>query len=178
MFLHTVATLRLEHSNPIMFHPQATFDEAGSRLITMVDELDPQTLQPARTFAFDVFDYSVPMFEGQDPRIYEQVSYTQGDEVKFNPIAVGPYVYVVGEVSGIQEYGVCGEMRGRIETNTLASLPCPSTAGGPTNAEFHGWVTGTNRIANVEIFLDGSSLGLATLTDTVRTDVPSQTPVQ
>src|SRR5262249_10883219 len=64
MFLHTLATLRIEHSNPIMFHRQATFDEASSRLITLVDELDQQTMQPARTFAFDVFDYAVPMFEG------------------------------------------------------------------------------------------------------------------
>ena len=69
----------------------------------MVDEMDPQTLQPARTFAFDVFDYDVPMFEGKDPREYEQVSYTQGDEVKFNPLAVGPFVYVIGEVSGLAE---------------------------------------------------------------------------
>ncbi|HUJ12955.1 MAG TPA: hypothetical protein VL284_04110 [Thermoanaerobaculia bacterium] len=179
MFLHTVATLRLEHSNPIMFHPQATFDEAGSRLITMVDELDPQTLQPARTFAFDVFDYSIPMFEGTDPRVYEQVSYTTGDEVKWNPTAVGPYVYVVGELTGVQEYGVCGQMTGRIETTTLASLPCPTTTGGPTVAELHGWVTGATRIANVELFLDGNSLGSGALTnDVARTDIPSTTPVQ
>jgi hypothetical protein len=179
MFLHTVATLRIEHSNPIMFHPQATFDEAGSRLITMVDELDPQTLQPARTFAFDVFDYSVPMYEGQDPRIYEQVSYTQGDEVKFNPIAVGPYVYVVGQMTGVQEYGVCGQMTGRIETTTLASLPCPTTTGGPTIAEFHGWVTGATRISNVQLYLDGNLLGSGTITNDVpRTDIPSTTPVQ
>jgi hypothetical protein len=178
MFLHTLATLRLEHSNPIMFHRQATFDEASSRLITMVDELDPQTLQPARTFAFDVFDYSVPMFEGSDPREYEQVSYTQTDEVKYNPAAVGPFIYVVGEVSGIQEYGVCGQMEGRIETTTLASLPCPTTTGGPTVAELHGWVTGANKIANVELFLDGSSLGAVSTNDVMRTDIPSSTPVQ
>lgn len=179
LFFHTVATLRLEHSNPIMFHPQATFDEAGSRLITMVDELDPQTLKPARTFAFDVFDYNVPMFEGTDPRMYEQVSYTQGDEVKFNPTAVGPFVYVVGALTGVQEYGVCGQMTGRIETNSLGSLPCPTTAGGPTVAELHGWVTGATRIANVELFLDGNSLGSGTLTnDVARTDIPSTTPVQ
>jgi len=178
MFLHTLATLRLEHSNPIMFHRQATFDEATSRLITLVDEMDPQTLQPARTFAFDVFDYSVPMFEGADPRQYEQVSYTTTDEVKYNPVAVGPFVYVVGELSGIQEYGVCGQMEGRIETNSLASLPCPLTVGAPTNAEFHGWVTGMNRIANVELFLDGSSLGTVSPSDVVRTDIPSSTPVQ
>ncbi len=178
MFLHTIATLRLEHSNPIMFHRQATFDEASSRLITMVDELDPQTLQPARTFAFDVFDYIVPMFEGIDPREYEQVSYTEGDEVKYNPVAVGPYVYVVGEMTGVQEYGVCGQMMGRIETTTVAGLPCPSTTGGPTVAEFHGWVTGATRIANVELFLDGSTLGAVSTNDPPRTDIPAQTPVQ
>ena len=178
MFLHTLATLRLEHANPIMFHRQATFDEASSRLITMVDELDPQTLQPARTFAFDVFDYIVPMFEGSDPRQYEQVSYTTTDEVKYNPLPVGPFVYVVGEVSGIQEYGVCGQMTGRIETTTLAALPCPSTTGGPTVAEFHGWVTGTVRIANVQLFIDGQPAGTVSPSDPPRTDIPSATPVQ
>jgi hypothetical protein len=179
LFLHTLATLRLEHSNPIMFHPQATYDEAGTRLITMVDEMDPQTQQPARTFAFDVFDFTIPMFEGTDPRIYEQVSYTQGDEVKFNPTAVGPFVYVVGQLTGVQEYGVCGHMTGRIETTALASLPCPTTTGGPTVAEFHGWVTGATRIANVQLFLDGNLLGPGTITnDVARTDIPSTTPVQ
>ena len=178
MFFHSIATLGIEHSNPIMFHRQASFDEASSRLITMIDELDPQTLKPARTFAFDVFDYGVPMFEGSDPREYEQVSYTQGDEVKYNPIAVGPYVYVVGEITGVQEYGVCGQMVGRIETNSLAGLACPTTTGGPTVAELHGWVTGATRIANVELFLDGSSLGAVSTSDPPRTDIPSSTPVQ
>jgi hypothetical protein len=178
MFLHTVATLRLEHSNPIMFHPQAAFDESSGRLITMIDEMDPQTLQPARTFAFDVFDYGVPIFEGKDPREYEQVSYTQGDEVKYNPLAVGPYVYVVGEMTGVQEYGVCGQMTGRIEFDSVTALVCPTTTGGPTIAELHGWVTGATRIANVELFLDGSSIGAVSPTDTARIDVPSTTPVQ
>lgn len=171
MFLHTLATLRIEHSNPIMFHRQATFDEASGRLITMVDEMDPQTLQPARTFAFDVFDYIVPMFEGKDPREYEQVSYTQTDEVKYNPLAVGPNVYVIGEISGLQEYGACGQMTGRIEWTSTAALPC----GG---ADIHGWVTGATRIANVEVFLDGGSLGSATLYGPDRIDIPSTTPVQ
>ena len=171
MFFHTIATLRGEHSNPIMFHRQATFDEASGRLITMVDELDPQTLLPARTFAFDVFDYSVAMFEGKDPREYEQVSYTQGDEVKYNPLAVGANVFVIGEVTGLQQYGVCGQMAGRIEWTSTAALPC----GG---ADVHGWVTGATRLANVEIFLDSGSLGSATLFGPDRIDVPSTTPVQ
>lgn len=178
MFFHTVATLRMEHSNPIMFHRQATFDETGSRLITMVDEMDPQTLLPARTFAFDVFDYGVPMFEGMDPRQYEQVSYTQGDEVKYNPLSVGPYIYVVGEMTGVQEYGVCGQMRGRIEWDGLQALVCPRNTGDPTVAELHGWVTGATRIANVELFLDGASVGAVSPTDPARIDVPSTTPVQ
>ena len=171
MFLHTLATLRLEHGNPIMFHRQATYDEANGRLITMVDEMNPLTLQPARTFAFDVFDYIVPMFEGKDPREYEQVSYTQGDEIKYNPLAVGPFVYVVGETTGVQEYGACGQMTGRIEWAGLAGLPC----GG---ADVHGWVTGATRIANVEFFLDGGSLGPATLFGPDRIDIPSTTPIQ
>src|SRR5205809_6841095 len=118
------------------------------------------------------------MFEGSDPRQYEQVSYTDTDEVKYNPAAVGPFIYVVGEVSGIQEYGVCGQMTGRIETNSLASLPCPTTTGGPTVAEFHGWVTGTVRIANVQLFIDGNPAGTVAPSDPPRTDIPSATPVQ
>ncbi len=168
--LHTLATLRVDRTNPIAFHHQAWIDDAAGRLITMVDEVDPHTLQPARTFAFDTFDYAVPMYEGKDPRLYEQVSYTQIDEVKFNPVAVGPYVYVIGERSGLQSYGVCGQMDGRIEWEAPFALPC----GG---AEIHGWITGATKIANVELFLDGGSLGAATLTGPPRTDVPSTTPV-
>jgi hypothetical protein len=168
--LHTTATLRIEHANPIIFHPQATFDEAGSRLITMIDELDPQTLKPARTFAFDVFDYGVPMYEGRDPRVYEQVSFTQGDEVKWNPTAVGTLVYVVGEMTGMQTYGACGQMTGKIEFDSVSSTPC----GG---AEVHGWVTGALKIANVELFIDGASLGAASLSGPPRIDIPSTTPV-
>ena len=168
--LHTLATLTVDRTNPIAFHHQAWIDDAAGRLIAMVDEIDPHTLKPARTFAFDTFDYAVPMYEGSDPRIYEQVSYTLIDEVKYNPVAVGPYVYVIGERSGLQSYGVCGQMDGRIEWTTPQALPC----GG---AEIHGWVTGATKIANVEIFLDGGSLGAATLTGPPRTDVPSTTPV-
>ena len=169
--LHTLAALRNERSNPIAFHHQAFIDDVNGRLITMVDEMDLHTLQPARTFAFDTFDYAVPMYEGTDPRIYEQVSYTMIDEVKFNPVAVGPYVYVIGELSGLQSYGVCGQMTGRIEWDNPQSLPC---GGG----EIHGWVTGATKIANVELFLDGGSLGAANLTGPPRTDIPSTTPVQ
>lgn len=168
--LHTLATLRVGRTNPIAFHHQAWIDDNAGRLITMVDEIDPHTLQPARTFAFDTFDYAVPMFEGSDPREYEQVSYTQVDEVKYNPVAVGPYIYVIGELSGLQSYGVCGQMDGRIEWDSPLSLPC----GG---AEIHGWVTGATKIANVEVFLDGGSLGAATLTGPPRIDIPSATPV-
>ena len=91
--------------------------------------------------------------------------------MKYNPLAVGPFVYVVGEVSGVQEYGACGQMVGRIEWSGLAALPC----GG---ADIHGWVTGATRIANVEFFLDGGSVGSATLFGPPRTDVASTTQVQ
>ena len=168
--LHTLATLTVDRTNPIAFHHQAWIDDQAGRLITMIDEIDPHTQLPARTIAFDTFDYAVPMYEGHDPRLYEQVSYTTIDEVKYNPVAVGPYIYVIGERSGLQSYGVCGQMDGRIEWDTPQSLPC----GG---AEIHGWVTGTTKIANVELFLDGGSLGAATLTGPPRTDVPSTTPV-
>jgi hypothetical protein len=168
--LHTTANLQVDRSNPIVFHPQAVFDQANGRLITMIDELDYLTLQPARTIAFDVFDYATAMLEGSDPRQYEQVSYTQGDEVKWNPLSVGSLVYVVGELTGTQTYGACGIMTGKIEFDTITGTVC----GG---AEIHGWVTGTLKITNVELFLDGGSLGSASLSGPPRTDIPSTTPV-
>jgi hypothetical protein len=167
---HSTANLQVERANPIVFHPQAAFDEANGRLITMIDELDYQTLQPARTIAFDVFDYATAMLEGRDPRQYEQVSYTQGDEVKWNPLSVGSLVYVVGEITGTQTYGACPLMTGRIEFDTVAGTVC----GG---SYIHGWVTGTLKITNVEVFLDGGSLGSASLTGPPRADIPSTTPV-
>jgi hypothetical protein len=167
---HSTANLQVERANPIIFHPQAAFDEANGRLITMIDELDYQTLQPARTIAFDVFDYATAMLEGRDPRQYEQVSYTQGDEVKWNPLSVGSLVYVVGEMTGTQTYGACGLMTGKIEFDSIAGTLC----GG---AEIHGWVTGTLKITNVELLLDGGSLGSASLSGPPRIDIPSTTPV-
>lgn len=168
---HSLATLQVGRANPIMFHPQAFIDDANARLITMVDEMDPERLQPARTIAFDVFDYAVPMIEGRDPRVYETVSYVQGDEVKYNPVAVGPVVYVVGETSGLQMYGSCGQMAGRIETDNVASLPCGGLA------YVHGWVTGAMKITGVELFLDNATLGPATIGTIPRIDIPSKTPV-
>jgi hypothetical protein len=167
---HSTANLQVERGNPIVFHPQAAFDEGNGRLITMIDELDYQTLQPARTIAFDVFDYATAMLEGRDPRQYEQVSYTQGDEVKWNPLSVGSLVYVVGELTGTQTYGACPLMTGRIEFDTIAGTVC----GG---SYIHGWVTGTMKITNVEVFLDGGTLGSASLTGPPRIDIPSTTPV-
>jgi len=166
---HTIGDLGIDRANPIVFHHSGWIDDQTGRLITMVDELDPNTLKPARTIAFDTFDYAVPMFEGSDPRAYEQISYTTTDEVKHNPVSVGPFVYVIGELSGLQSYGVCGQMSGRIEWDTPLALPC----GG---AEIHGWVTGATKIANVELFLDGGSLGPAKL-GPPRIDVDSTTPV-
>src|SRR5207244_10077816 len=100
--LHTVAPIDFERANRLVFHPQANIDEQSLRLVTMIDELDPQTLKPARTIAFDVFDYGVFMYEGSLPRVYEQISYLPtNDEVKYNPLSVGPLVYVVGEISGL-----------------------------------------------------------------------------
>lgn len=167
---HSTANLQVERANPIIFHPQAVFDEGNGRLITMIDELDYQTLQPARTIAFDVFDYATAMLEGRDPRQYEQVSYTLGDEVKWNPLSVGSLVYVVGEMTGTQTYGACPLMTGRIEFDSIAGTVC----GG---SEIHGWVTGTLKITNVELFLDGGSLGSASLSGPPRIDIPSTTPV-
>lgn len=163
-------SLQIDRANPVVFHPQGTFDEAGSRLIMMVDERDPQTLQPARTIAWDVYDFAVPQFEGNSPRVYETVSPLRPDEVKHNPLAVGPLVYTVGEMSGVQTWGACGQMTGRIELDSVANLVCGGTF-------IHGWVTGDQKIANVEIFLDSGSLGATQPNSVPRTDVPSRNPV-
>lgn len=171
MTLHTPATLEVNRANPIVFHNQGWIADQGPRLITMIDELDPNTLKPARTIAFDVFDYDTPMFEGNDMRLYEYVSYTQADEVKWNPVSVGANVFVVGETSGVDEYGACGQIVGKIDWDTTYSLIC----GG---AELHGWVTGDQKITNVEMFLDNTSLGSGQLTGPNRIDIPSRTPVQ
>lgn len=160
----------IDRANPIMFHPQGFIDDQNGRLITMIDERDPQTLQSARTIAFDVFDLTVPMYEGAFHRGYEDVSYTMPDEVKHNPVAVGNLVYTLGEMSGLQTWGACGIASGRIEWDNLSSIFCAST-------EIRGWVTGRDRIANVEIFLDGSSLGPAIISGPARIDIPSRTPV-
>lgn len=144
----------VDRSNPLMFHPEAWFDT--TRLIAMVDEKDPLTGRPARTIAFDVFDFTVPLYEGSADRIYENVSYTLVDEIKYSPIAAGPYVYVIGEVSGAQIYGVCGQIAGQIHFDGVNSLAC----GG---AELRGTVTGQQKIRSVEVYLDGNLLGTATL---------------
>ena len=169
--LHTVAPIGFGRANPVVFHWQGNIDEQSNRITTMIDELDPQTLKPARTIAFDVFDYGVFMYEGSLPRVYEQISYLpQNDEVKWNPLNVGPLVYVIGELSGLQTYGACGQMTGRIEFTGVGGLGC-------AGAELHGWVTGATKITNVEVFLDGGSLGSASITGPPRNDIPSTTPV-
>lgn len=167
---YTLPALTVERSNPIAFHWQGWIDDQTGRLITMVEERDPQTLLPARTAAFDVFDFNTPMYEGSDPRYYEAVSYLDDDEVKWNPVVVGPLVYVVGEQTGVTTYGMCGQMTGHVDWDGTSALNC----GG---AELRGWVTGDQKIANVEVFLDNGSLGAATLNLVPRPDVSSRTPV-
>ncbi|MHB0969109.1 MAG: LVIVD repeat-containing protein [Thermoanaerobaculia bacterium] len=152
--------------NPLMFHPDGWFMESG--LVMMVDEKNPATGKPARTVAFDVFDFTAPFWDGADDRTYENVSWMEFDEVKHDVMTVGPYVYVTGEKTGVQVYGVCNQMAGAIEFDTLSGLPC----GG---AEIHGWVTGETKITEVELFLDNASLGLASL-GKLRPDVSSRTP--
>jgi hypothetical protein len=161
--------LEIERSNPIRFHPQAFYDEANARLITLIEEINPINLQPARTIAFDVFDFTVPQFEGSVERIYEDVTMTMPDEVKYNPTAAGSSVFVIGAQSGLQEWGACNRVTGRIELDSVNYLTC----GG---AEIHGWVTGTQKIMAVELFLDNTSLGSATIGQIARNDVSSTTP--
>ncbi len=167
--IYTLPFETIDHANPIAFHPQAFIDEQNGRIVTMVDEINPQTLMPARTIAIDVFDFTVPLWEGSDERIYENVSYTGPDEVKYNPVAVGPFVYVVGSLSGLQTYGACGQVAGKIDWDGTQSLNC----GG---AELRGWVTGDQKIANVELFLDNGSLGSSPVNGLPRNDISSPNP--
>ena len=162
--------LNLNRGNPIRFNRNAWFDDANARLVTLVDEVDQMTLHAARTIAFDVFDFTVPQLEGSAERLYEDVTLVTDDEVKHNPVAVGPYVYVIGEMTGLQSWGSCGIVTGRIELDSIAHLTC----GG---AQIHGWVTGTQKITNVELFLDNTSLGPALVGGVPRTDISSTTPV-
>lgn len=160
----------IDRANRIAFHPQASIDEANGRIITMINEIDPLTGEPARTVAFDVFDYSVPMFEGAFERGYEDITYVTPDEVKYNPLAVGTSVFTVGEMSGLQVWAGCGAPSGRIEWSGTQGLNC----GG---MELRGWVTGPQRVSNVEIFLDGSSLGTATVGGPPRLNVTGKFPI-
>lgn len=169
-FLTLPQYLGIGRGNEIRFSRHATWDDDNARLVTMVEEVNSMTLQPARTIAFDVFDFTVPQFEGAAERIYEQVSMTQTDEVKHNPLVVGNYVYVVGEETGIESYGSCGVAAGRIEIDGPFDLTC----GG---AQLHGWVTGHQKIVNVEVFLNNTALGAASLGGPLRYDVSSPTPV-
>lgn len=168
--IFTLPAETFDRANPIAFHPEAWIDEQNGRLITMIDEINPQTLKPARTIAFDVFDMTVPMWEGSYERGYETITYTTTDEVKYNPVAVGPLVYTVGELSGLETWGACGSLAGGIELDSTGTLPCEG-------AQIHGWVTGSQRVANVELFLDGNSLGFATFGGALRRDISSRTPV-
>jgi hypothetical protein len=162
--------LTIDRLNPIVFHPQAWFDDPNGRLVTLIDELNPLTLQPARSIAFDVFDFTVPMFEGSAPRIYEALTMLNADEIKYNPVSVGSLVYVVGDRSGLQTWGACNQITGQIEWDGPQALFCGGT-------EIHGWVTGTDKITAVELFLDGASLGPASLAGPPRIDISSRTPV-
>jgi hypothetical protein len=169
--LLTIPTyLRIERANDIRFNRNASWDEANARLITLIEEIDPATLDAARTIAFDVFDFTVAQEEGSAERIYEEVSLVNEEEVKHNPVAVGSYVYVIGETSGVQSYGSCGVAAGRIELESPFHLTC----GG---AQIHGWVTGQLKIVGVELFLDNQVLGPASLGGPLRVEVSSPTPV-
>ncbi|MDQ3283104.1 MAG: hypothetical protein M3Q69_17020, partial [Acidobacteriota bacterium] len=162
--------LRIERANDIRFSRNAFYDEANARFVTLIDEVNPMTLEAARTIAFDVFDFRVAPFEGSAPRIYEDVSMTSDDEVKHNPLMVGNYVYVLGETTGLQSWGSCGVATGRIELDSPRHLTC---GGG----EIHGYVTGPFKITGVELFLNGQSLGPAVIDPRPRADVDARTPV-
>jgi hypothetical protein len=166
----------VDRSNPLRFHPEAFIE--GARLITLIDEVNPMNHpQPslngesARTIAIDVFDMSIVMFEGFDDRIYENVTVTFPDEVKHDPFAVGPYVYVVGELSGLQQWGACGLIAGAIDFDGLQT-------GGPCAFEMRGWVSSSTPIASVSLFLDGTLLGRDTELTKARPDIATATPAR
>lgn len=161
--------LTIERSNPIRFNRNAYWDESNARLVTLIEEVSPMTLKAARTIAFDVFDFTVAQHEGSAERVFEEVTLVDDDEVKYNPLSAGNYVYVVGERSGVQSWGACGISTGRIELESPYHLTC----GG---AQIKGWVTGTQKIINVELFLNGTPLGAASLGPN-RSDVSASTPV-
>lgn len=156
--------------NGIRFNRNAYWDESSARLITMIEEVDPMTLDAARTVAFDVFDLNVIQFEGNVERLYEDVTLVQEEEVKHNPVAVGPFVYVIGEETGLQSYGSCGQVTGRIELEGPHHLTC-------SGSEIRGWVTGVQKIVSVELFLNTTPLGFVTLGGPLRHEVSSRTPV-
>lgn len=162
--------LTIDRLNPIRFHRGAWWDESNARLVTMIEEVDALTLHPVRTVAFDVFDFTVVQLEGSVERIYEDVTFVAEDELKHDPVVVGPYVYVIGESTGLQTWGSCGQVTGRIELEGPQYLVC----GG---AEIHGWVTGKQKIVNVELFMNSTPLGAASLSGPARDDVSSTTPV-
>lgn len=169
-FLAIPEYVRIGRANQIRFNRNASWDDASARLITMIEEVDPQTLDAARTVAFDVFDFTVAQYEGEAERIYEEVTLVQEEEVKHNPVAVGQFIYVIGEETGIQSWGACGVAAGKIELDSPFNLTC----GG---AQLHGWVTGQQKIVNVELFLNNTALGAAALGGPLRNDVSSPTPV-
>jgi hypothetical protein len=161
--------LTIDRANDIRFNRHGFWDASGARLTTLIEEVSPMNLKPARTIAFAVYDFTVRQDEGSASRVFENVTLVNDDEVKHNPVAVGNYVYVVGERTGIQTWGSCGVAAGKIELDSPTHLTC----GG---AQIHGWVTGQQKIVNVELFLDNQVLGAATL-GPIRTDVSSPTPV-
>jgi hypothetical protein len=169
-YLTIPSYLAIERANAIRFNRTAWYDDANGQLITMIDEVDPLTRLAARTIAFDVFDFSAPFLEGSAERIYEDVTFITDDEVKHNPVAVGGYVYVIGERTGVQSWGSCGVVTGRIELESPFHLTC-------NGSEIHGWVAGQQRIVNVELFLDNQPLGSATVGGPPRNDVSSSVPV-
>jgi hypothetical protein len=162
--------LTIDRANAIRFSRGAFYDEANARFVTMIDEVNPMTLEAARTIAFDVYDFRVPHYEGAVERVYEDVTLTTDDEVKHNPLSAGNNVYVIGERTGLQTWGSCGIASGRIELDSPQHLTC-------NGAEIRGWVTGPQKIVNVELFLNNTALGAATLGGPRRYDVSSPTPV-
>jgi len=158
---------RVGRGNPIVFHPQVAFDEIlGVRMIALIDELDPLHRMPARTIALDVFDLSVPPSSGSDRHAFETVTRTYPDEVKSDPLVTSRFVHVIGSQDGVETWGGCDDVIGRIDTDDFPQLTCG-------DIEIHGTVTSGVTISVVDLILDDRYLGTATLgASSRRADLP------
>jgi hypothetical protein len=159
--LHLGAIYTLPHlttgGDSIAFHPQVAFDEiAGVRMVAMIDQLDPERVFPTRTLAFDIFDLQAAVPSDPNRRSFETISYTNSDEIKSDPVATGRFLHVTATGGGLETWGGCDEVTGRIATDDFPKLTC-------SDVEVHGTVRSATTISVVDVLLDNLYIGTATL---------------